>query len=455
MLKQLAVQDLTPGMMVTQVIRQSGPVKIRKVGFIRSPDMIKGLLEMGVEEVEVDLAQSLGIEEEQQEQDDSPTATQRLVASNKQISDADRQLSQQFHRSLFLPAVEQMPSKWSLYGKPYSIVLGLLLLGLTIGWFLVTVPMTYFNTQQDALTHNAVVENAADENANKQMINNAEELVSNEEELSATNNNQATDPDNTLAGVASDTGVSSQEEMTQTQSGRVLDKEIANGTDKISSNVAAPSEARANSSSEDDTSDKQLNTFQGVVLEDGQQVLGYQAPTNSSAGQDQNSSADPASMDQPSMDQLSMDQASRGENTVEQGESAANSGLNSQSGNNLSDDELMRRLQQAIQEVDSLEEQAAQSDQDSNTQANEQGDLSDVPRIDQLSAAILTQMPAMSFSAHMYSSSKQDRWVRVNGLRLGEGESIGDGVMLKSIEPEQVVLEFRGQAFTMNALSDW
>ena len=32
MLKQVPVSELVPGMMVTQIITQSGPVKIRKLG---------------------------------------------------------------------------------------------------------------------------------------------------------------------------------------------------------------------------------------------------------------------------------------------------------------------------------------------------------------------------------------------------------------------------------------
>lgn len=413
MLKILSVEELVPGMMVTQVVRQSGPVKIRKVGFIRSPDMIKGLVEMGVEELEVDLAQSLGIEDDA-EQEESPTATQRLVASNKQIEDVDRQLSQQFHRSLFLPAVDQMPSKWSLYGKPYSIVLGLLLAGLTIGWFLVTLPLAYLNgDKSEALATNAI------QPANSQPIaSQSNELnnVSLDEKAQSEDSNSLA-ANSTIIDEVAGNGIAGEE------------KPIANSNDIDNKNTDVVNDTDSSiestaSTSKSDTDERQINTFQGVVLEDGQQVLGYQAPVDTQNSEDQNSS-----------------------NT----ESEASSNSNDVSNNNLSDDELMRRLQQAIQEVDRLE----QDGQDSSAHTNEQVTVGDLPRIDQLSAATLTQMPAMSFSAHMYSSNQVDRWVRVNGRRLAEGEAIGDGVVLKGIEPELVVLEFRGQTFTMNALSDW
>ena len=52
MLKVFNVSELQPGMLVSRVVSQHGPVKIRKIGMIRSPEMVKGLTNMGVTEVE-------------------------------------------------------------------------------------------------------------------------------------------------------------------------------------------------------------------------------------------------------------------------------------------------------------------------------------------------------------------------------------------------------------------
>ncbi|MGB2426788.1 MAG: general secretion pathway protein GspB, partial [Alteromonas sp.] len=79
----------------------------------------------------------------------------------------------------------------------------------------------------------------------------------------------------------------------------------------------------------------------------------------------------------------------------------------------------------------------------------------DIPRVDQLPARLLTQLPAMEFSAHMYASTRNNRWVRVNGQQLYEGEWISDEVQLVNIEPQRVVLSFRDELFTMAALTDW
>ena len=53
MLKVIPIKELQPGMMITRVVEQNGPVKIRKVGLVRSEDMITGLAEMGVLTVEI------------------------------------------------------------------------------------------------------------------------------------------------------------------------------------------------------------------------------------------------------------------------------------------------------------------------------------------------------------------------------------------------------------------
>jgi general secretion pathway protein B len=77
------------------------------------------------------------------------------------------------------------------------------------------------------------------------------------------------------------------------------------------------------------------------------------------------------------------------------------------------------------------------------------------PRVSELPEHILVQLPAMVFSAHMFSSNDEDRWVRVNNRRLQEGSSIDNNVTIIKIEPQFVVLSFRGTQFRMNALTDW
>ena len=134
--------------------------------------------------------------------------------------------------------------------------------------------------------------------------------------------------------------------------------------------------------------------------------------------------------------------------SVEQSTSTRNVPNTTSSRGDLAGAELLRKIQEAAQAVDS---QATEPLRDPVVST----EVNDIVRIDQLSPAMLTQMPEMSFSAHMYASDPRDRWVRVNSRRLGEGDFIAEDLMLKRIDPELVILSFRGTDFSMNALSDW
>lgn len=81
--------------------------------------------------------------------------------------------------------------------------------------------------------------------------------------------------------------------------------------------------------------------------------------------------------------------------------------------------------------------------------------IKDVPPVTELPAWVLTQLPSISFSAHLYASAPEDRWVRANGRRVVEGQEIEDGLRVVGIEPQHVILAFKGQEFSMDALSDW
>ena len=126
---------------------------------------------------------------------------------------------------------------------------------------------------------------------------------------------------------------------------------------------------------------------------------------------------------------------------------------NPSASSNISSEDLLRRIQEAANDID--KQSSSEPEPYEPERASEARTYNDVPRIDQLSPAVLTQMPGMSFSAHMYASNPIDRWVRVNGKRLGEGDYISDDLQLLRIEPDRVILSFKGDDFRMNALSDW
>ncbi|MFA3792112.1 general secretion pathway protein GspB [Aliiglaciecola sp. SL4] len=81
--------------------------------------------------------------------------------------------------------------------------------------------------------------------------------------------------------------------------------------------------------------------------------------------------------------------------------------------------------------------------------------IRDVPAVSELPAWVLLELPSLAFSAHMYVSAPEERWVRVNGKKAVEGQEIDDGLILQGIEPQHVIMTFKGQEFSMEALSDW
>ena len=57
----VAIENLQPGMVIVQITKQNGPVKIRKSGLVSSDAMVQGLSEMGVQELEIDPEQTVEV----------------------------------------------------------------------------------------------------------------------------------------------------------------------------------------------------------------------------------------------------------------------------------------------------------------------------------------------------------------------------------------------------------
>ncbi|UXI00965.1 general secretion pathway protein GspB [Photobacterium sp. TY1-4] len=73
----------------------------------------------------------------------------------------------------------------------------------------------------------------------------------------------------------------------------------------------------------------------------------------------------------------------------------------------------------------------------------------------ELPAAVQSRIPTLNFQTHIYSSSANSRWVKVNGREAFEGDEIAPGVILRRIEPRQVVFDFESYLVAMPALSEW
>ncbi len=117
--------------------------------------------------------------------------------------------------------------------------------------------------------------------------------------------------------------------------------------------------------------------------------------------------------------------------------------------------ELLKRFQDAVESLESDSRNDTSANDVSNDSSYDQALIRDVKPVHELPAWALTRLPSMSFSTHMYASAPKDRWVRVNGRRVTEGQEIDAGLVVIGIEPQHVILNFEGQEFRMDALSDW
>jgi general secretion pathway protein B len=64
-----------------------------------------------------------------------------------------------------------------------------------------------------------------------------------------------------------------------------------------------------------------------------------------------------------------------------------------------------------------------------------------------LAFAVRKELPPLKLSMHVYAADPKQRFVILNDSRMSEGDSSPDGLDLRSIRPDGVILEFKGQQF--------
>ncbi|NQZ80733.1 MAG: AAA family ATPase [Colwellia sp.] len=107
-------------------------------------------------------------------------------------------------------------------------------------------------------------------------------------------------------------------------------------------------------------------------------------------------------------------------------------------------EDLLMRFQDAIDETGNNK----QSNEAEPSTREEIAPLADMPQW--LQQAI----PNLEFTMHIYASDGAG-WVTVNGRDRYEGDYIERELLLSEILPQKVVLNFRGEKFTVAALSSW
>ena len=423
----VAIENLVPGMVIVQITKQNGPVKIRKSGLVTSDAMVQGLSEMGVQEVEIDPEQTVEIAPAVHHR----TQTQALLrGEHDTTAKFDKSLNEQFNRSLFLPTVEGLPSAWKLYTKQVALFAVVILGGLCIGfsaatakrwWPMLTAPASVPVADSESSVSQVEASGGASALTTTQSSNEAPGTSSNKSEQVSSN----------IQGSGQSAGLN---ETANT----AVNANVSNG---VAAQQGTQANAMVNNQSAGNLAATQ-NTDLGAVPNKNPITTGTQNRYNNDVSQ--RSGAEPSSGYERSS---STD--SRQTDTSGNYEGKVLNEAASQSDVSVSP-ELMARFNAAVEALDSKAQD--------NTSAEEQTRVTvkdELPRVDQLPVRLLTRLPTMNFSAHMYASRPADRWVRVNGRQIGEGDWIADRVQIVNIEAQRVVLAFEDEIFTMAALTDW
>lgn len=113
-------------------------------------------------------------------------------------------------------------------------------------------------------------------------------------------------------------------------------------------------------------------------------------------------------------------------------------------------DELKHRFAQALLLTD-IEDNSEDTEQISNTD-----ELNDGSDIHQMSSNFQRKVPAILYDAHVYSSKPEDRWIRINGEKLKEGQFDSSGTIeLLEIQPQRSIFRLQAQSFSLESLTDW
>lgn len=106
---------------------------------------------------------------------------------------------------------------------------------------------------------------------------------------------------------------------------------------------------------------------------------------------------------------------------------------------------LLARFQAALDDTESLDASPAEPAQAIN---------SEVPPLSKMPAWVQKGIPSLTFEQHIYISDGQG-WVNVNGREQYEGDIVADGLNIEKILPQQVIMTYRGETFSLPALTNW
>lgn len=78
-----------------------------------------------------------------------------------------------------------------------------------------------------------------------------------------------------------------------------------------------------------------------------------------------------------------------------------------------------------------------------------------VEEINELPDSVRNNLPAMTFSFHVYSENPAQRTIIINDRRMREGEEISSGLRLQLITQDGVILQFEQHRIHISVLTGW
>ncbi|WP_354622971.1 general secretion pathway protein GspB [Psychromonas sp. MME2] len=109
--------------------------------------------------------------------------------------------------------------------------------------------------------------------------------------------------------------------------------------------------------------------------------------------------------------------------------------------------DLQKRFQTALLMVDELGKVESSNTPPINNDGRD---------IHQMDSELQRKIPPLQYDSHMYSSKQQDRWVRINGEDLKEGQfSHSTNIEVVEIQPNRTIFRFGPRSFSLESLENW
>lgn len=80
---------------------------------------------------------------------------------------------------------------------------------------------------------------------------------------------------------------------------------------------------------------------------------------------------------------------------------------------------------------------------------------SSLPVLNDMDLSQVYWVPDMEYQMHIYASAPSERWIRINGKTLNQGDELIEGLTLLEIRQDQIIWQGKRRRFAHNALQDF